>query len=1718
MKTAKLLLMFMLLMGAVSAKAQKTAYAYLDDLTFRFCYDDQKWERAQTYPVFPITDEGGKVWDDIHLRVWRVVFEDSFKDYRPTTCAQWFKNMANLVTIENGENCNTSEVTDMHEMFAHSNAGAFDLSFLNTSKVTDMSYMFYYCPYIEYVNVNFDTSNVTDMSYMYAYCTKLKSVTFGNIDTSKVTNMQGMFQECYSLTDVDISNVTFLPSDVLNSQEMFCHCMALENLTVSATANNLDSDAFDMVGNEESPCKLFYPDGFTPDTNVRKGNWWIKWKEGYFHDGNEPWSYAVFNKDTGRLIFYSFTGSNTWDEKYKVYPLNYDSYYPEWHEIATQVTSVDFNYTFVSARPTSCFAWFKDMVNLTDIYDMYLLNTSKVTNMGSMFYNCPKLTDIELLWFNTEKVTDMSYMFYNSSKLTELDLHTFHISNQTLTNRMFDGCSVKTLAVSNTAENFNANTFVGLGTQYSPCVLNYPDGIRLTKGETGDGWFSWKGGYFLDKFTKTAYAAFYPSSGALVFYYDSDHWVKRSKGGTTYFLNHLNYVLDTPNWSSIASDVNTVRFDSSFADARPMTCRNWFSNMTNLTNIIDMESYLNTSNVINMSNMFYNCSQLADVDVSGFNTANVTSMAYMFSGCSQLTSVDVSGFNTANVSYMSYMFRNCSQLTSITGLTSFNTSKVTDMTSMFAGCSKLTSLNLSSFDVSNQVVTTDIMKNCSSLEALVISPTAYKFPQNTCIGVGSQSAPCTLVYPDGFTLIKDETGEGWYMWKNGYFKDAENLPYALLSNDGKTLSFCYDKQYYSHSGSAYLLNEGIGFPGWFGNCSSVTKVVFNPEFENARPVSTSYWFSGMTSLTSIEGMDYLNTSMVTHMRYMFSNCSQLTSIPTSFETGNVTDMQSMFDGCAALNSLDLRNFDTSKVRWMSRMFRDCTNLEEVNLSSFSTEKVADFTSMFEGCSSLTSLNLSNFTIDAVSTDYTQTMFKNCSALQLLTLPASAHTINDNACMGVGTASQPCHLFYPKDFVLEHTATGDGYYVWKRGYFTDDREAYAVLSGSGSNKTLTFRYDIGRSDYATTYGLNTSEDLPGWFYERANVTEVVFDSSFEDARPTSCYRWFYGMENLTDIIGLEEMYLNTEKVTNMSQMFLNCSGLTFLDVSNFDTSKVTDFGSMFSGCSGLTGLDVSNFDTSIATDMTTMFYQCSSLKSLNLSGFTFDSECWTYNFMSGCGQLNRLTVNATAENLSADAFTELIFPDEDYNIVHVSGVGTAEDPCILIHSGFTPTKDETGDGWYKWKSGYFMDYPDPYVIMSSDYKTLTFYCDNQIKNRQGIALSVPDGGEDEYGNPETPAWEGFSIEEVTFDPSFALAIPHSCMGWFSGLSSLSSITGLEYLNTKNVNDYQEMFSGCESLTSLDLSTFNFVSAYTYGIVEYCSGLETLTVPATAGQWWNSNACEGVGTAENPCELIYPSDMDIDMTGFEENGYFMWKGGYFKAAAGLLGDANGDGMVSVADVMLTVNKVMNKQLTVFIERNADVNNDGKITVADVMAIVKMVLNSGPKSAPRNAWQSMSDAMAVTAKGSELTLHLTGTGTYTASQMTLSLPEGCRLESARMVSSRSNGHSVQTSDLGNGQYRVVVYGTTGMPFGNSCSDLVRLNVKGNHHGDITLSDIQVVDYHTNTVLLSDVSGLATGIDGLSTDSSDDGDWYTTQGQRVTTPTRGIYIRNGQKKVFKN
>ena len=181
-------------------------------------------------------------------------------------------------------------------------------------------------------------------------------------------------------------------------------------------------------------------------------------------------------------------------------------------------------------------------------------------------------------------------------------------------------------------------------------------------------------------------------------------------------------------------------------------------------------------------------------------------------------------------------------------------------------------------------------------------------------------------------------------------------PYACYTSSNTTLTFYYDNLRNTRTGTIYDLNTGSNQPGWCsdGTCVSVTKVVFDRAFANARPTTTSLWFAMMANLTSITGMSYLNTE-------------------------DVTSMLSMFHSCGKLTSLDLSNFSTAKVISMAYMFHNCSGLTSVDVSGFNTSKVINMGYMFNACSNLTTIYAGDgWTTDAVTTS--GNMFNKCTKL------------------------------------------------------------------------------------------------------------------------------------------------------------------------------------------------------------------------------------------------------------------------------------------------------------------------------------------------------------------------------------------------------------------------------------------------------------------------------------------------------------------------------------------------------------------------------------------------------------------------------------------------------------------------------------------------------------------------------------------------------------------
>ena len=446
--------------------------------------------------------------------------------------------------------------------------------------------------------------------------------------------------------------------------------------------------------------------------------------------------------------------------------------------------------------------------------------------------------------------------------------------------------------------------------------------------------------------------------------------------------------------------------------------------------------------------------------------------------------------------------------------------------------------------------------------------------------------------------------------------------------------------------------------------TNIKNIVFDESFKTYAPTSLSGFFNGCETLETISGLEYLNTAnvkymsdmfggcqnlssldlskfnteKVTYMSSMFEDCQELSSLDLSnFNTKEVKQMNSMFLGCSALTSLDLSNFNTANVMDMGNMFLNCSVLSSLTLSNFNTEKVESMGKMFEGCSALTSLDLSNFNTKKVR--YMASMFRACSALT--TIYAS-----DN--FKTGQVTNSTGMFYGcKNLKGYSDSKTDRKYAnsGTDGYFTPGC-AYAEFDNATG--TLTFRYKGVKP--AEAYDLNVKSNNPGWNAQKRNIKKVVFDASFANARPTSCCLWFADCFYLTEIEGIEN--LNTQNVTDMSEMFTCCYALTSLDVSNFNTEKVTNMTDMFLGCSALTSLDLSNFNTANVKDMSSMFSGCSTLQTIFASDkFVTNQVLGGYDMFIGCDNLKGFIdyINNTDEakdgneyaNYKTGYFTKLV---------------------------------------------------------------------------------------------------------------------------------------------------------------------------------------------------------------------------------------------------------------------------------------------------------------------------------------------------------------------------------------------------------------------------------------------------------------------------------------------
>ena len=145
------------------------------------------------------------------------------------------------------------------------------------------------------------------------------------------------------------------------------------------------------------------------------------------------------------------------------------------------IVHIVFDKSFSTYTPTSLYCFFEDLKKLETITGLEYLNTEKVTDMYSMFYNCSSLTSLDVTHFNTANVTDMRYMFYYCSSLTSLDVTHFNTAKVTNMRYMFYNCKALT---SLDVTKFNTEKVTNMNRMFSNC--SSLTSLNLTKFNTAE--------------------------------------------------------------------------------------------------------------------------------------------------------------------------------------------------------------------------------------------------------------------------------------------------------------------------------------------------------------------------------------------------------------------------------------------------------------------------------------------------------------------------------------------------------------------------------------------------------------------------------------------------------------------------------------------------------------------------------------------------------------------------------------------------------------------------------------------------------------------------------------------------------------------------------------------------------------------------------------------------------------------------------------------------------------------------------------------------------------------------------------------------------------------------------------------------------------------------------------------------------------------------------
>ncbi len=772
----------------------------------------------------------------------------------------------------------------------------------------------------------------------------------------------------------------------------------------------------------------------------------------------------------------------------------------------------------------------------------------------------------------------------------------------------------------------------------------------------------------------------------------------------------------------------------------------------------------------------------------------------------------------------------------------------------------------------------------------------------------------------------------------------------------------------------------------------------------------------------------------------------------------------VFSGCSGLTTVIIPNSVTGIGNYA---FNGCGGLTSVTIGKSVTSIGSD---AFRGCNTLTSIDIPN-NVTSIG-DYA---FEGCSGLTSVTIGKSVTSIGSMAffgCSELTSVTYHCKeigsWFYGNLSIKDITIGDEVINIGNSAFF-----GFCGLTSLTIPNNVT---NIGNYAFSGCSGL-TSLTIP-------NSVTSIGNYVFEGCSGLTSLTIPYSVTSVGNYAfkgcsGLTSVTIPNSVTSIGDNAFENCSGLTSVTIPN----SVTSIGwSAFYGCSGLTSVKIPNSVTSIEGYA---FCGCSGLTSITISNnVTSIGE----RAFKGCSGLTSFTIPKNVTSISVGAFsgcsglTSLTIPS---NVTRIGNFAFSECP------GLVSVKVESAD---------------PMSIGSSTFS-----------NRTNATLYIPYGCKSLYENANY--WKEF--KEIVEMPDLTMPDLTICKG-----GKVNLPVSME--NEEEITAFQFDVEVPEGITITDVQLgerksdshtvdFNRQKDGSYRVI----GVSLLSEP------FSSNEGELVRLMLSSEKDIEKGDYSISIKDIVLTS--LSKGKLYPAdVSGVLtvldiqqGDADGDGIPDVADIVAMVNYILEKPSSDFVYLAADMNADGEVDIFDVMLAINLVLNR------ENSARSMARAMGagetlepmyMTTTDDGIRLDIDDAGRFTAFQFDVEVPEGTELTGAILTGSEDT-HLIRTAKTGENRYRVMAVSLNNNSLMTMAQGLLRLSLSGNSRFAM-VDNIKFVTPQGEPVYFSiSQMGSATGIKEIDIDR--DEVVYDMSGRRVSTThenlPKGIYIINNKKVVIK-